>query len=59
MTQNSLFVLKIIKLFLLNSMENKKPRKISFTILEFFYDFLEFIWFWKKKKRGKFEHHWA
>jgi hypothetical protein len=40
-------------------MENKKPRKISFTILEFFYDFLEFIWFWKKKKRGKFEHHWA
>jgi hypothetical protein len=40
-------------------MENKKPRKISFTILGFFYDFLEFIWFWKKKKRGKFEQHWA
>jgi hypothetical protein len=28
-----------MKLFLLNSMENKKPRKIGFTILGFFYNF--------------------
>ena len=32
-------------------MENKKSRKISFTILGFFYNFLEFIWLGKKKKR--------
>jgi hypothetical protein len=29
-----------MKLFLLNSRENKKARKISFTILPFFYIFL-------------------
>jgi hypothetical protein len=29
-----------MKLFLLNSRENKKPRKIGFTILGFFYIFL-------------------
>jgi hypothetical protein len=40
-----------MKLFLLNTMENKKSRKISLTFLGFFYHFLEFIWFWKKKKR--------
>jgi hypothetical protein len=28
-----------MKLFLLNSRENKKPRKIGFTILGFFYIF--------------------
>jgi hypothetical protein len=29
-----------MKLILLNTMENKKPRKIGFTILGFFYTFL-------------------
>jgi hypothetical protein len=53
MPQNSLFNLKFMKLFLLNTMENKKPRKIGLTILGFFYNFLEFIWLWKKKKREK------
>jgi hypothetical protein len=33
MLQNSLFDLKIIKLFLLNTMENKEPRKIGLTFL--------------------------
>jgi hypothetical protein len=28
-----------MKLFLLNTRENKKPRKIGFTILSFFYNF--------------------
>ena len=42
-----------MKLFLLNTMENKKSRKIGFTILGFFYHFLKFIWFWKKKKKEK------
>jgi hypothetical protein len=42
-----------MKLFLLNTMENKKPRKIGFTILGFFYNFLEYIWLWKKKKKEK------
>jgi hypothetical protein len=41
MLQNSLFDLKIMKLFLLNSMENKEPRKIDLTFLPFFYTFLE------------------
>jgi hypothetical protein len=41
MTQNSLFVLKIIKLFLLNTMENKESRKIGLTFLGFFYNFLQ------------------
>jgi hypothetical protein len=40
MPYNSLFNLKIMKLFLLNTMENKKSRKIGLTILGFFYDFL-------------------
>jgi hypothetical protein len=47
MTQNSLFSLKIIKLFLLNSMENKETRKIGWTFLGFstvFYRFLKFLW---------------
>jgi hypothetical protein len=50
MPQNSLFPLKIIKLFSLNPRENKKPRKIGFTILGFFCNFLQFICLWKKKK---------
>jgi hypothetical protein len=29
-----------MKLFLLNTIENKKSRKIGFTILGFFYNFL-------------------
>jgi hypothetical protein len=41
MTQNSLFVLKIIKLFLLNTMENKESRKFGLTFLGFFYYFLQ------------------
>jgi hypothetical protein len=40
MPYNSLFNLKIMKLFLLKTMENKKSRKIGLTILGFFYDFL-------------------
>jgi hypothetical protein len=40
-----------MELFLVNTLENKKSRKISFKILGFFYNFLEFIWLWKKKKR--------
>jgi cytochrome c1 len=32
-------------------MENKESRKIGLTFLGFFYHFLEFIWFWKKKKK--------
>jgi hypothetical protein len=51
MLQNFLFVLKIIKLFLLNTMENKESRKIGLTFLGFFYHFLEFTWLWKKKKK--------
>jgi hypothetical protein len=51
MTQNSLFVLKIIKLFLLNTRENKESRKIGLTFLGFFYNLLEFICLWKKKKK--------
>ena len=59
MPQNSLFNLKIMKLFLLNTMENKKSRKIGLTILGFFYNFLEFIWLWKKKKRKNQQQYWA
>jgi hypothetical protein len=32
-----------MKLFLLNTRENNKPRKISFTILAFFYIFYIFL----------------
>jgi hypothetical protein len=40
-------------------MENNKPRKISFTILAFFYIFLHIskVFLKKKKKRGK--QNWA
>ena len=40
-------------------MENNKPRKISFTTLSFFYNFLQIskVFLKKKKKRGK--QNWA
>jgi hypothetical protein len=41
MLRNSLFDLKIIKLFLLNTMENKESTKIGPIFLGFFYNFLE------------------
>jgi hypothetical protein len=53
MTQKSLFVLKIIKLFLLNTMENKKSRKIGLTFLGFFYYFLKLLESCPKKKRKR------
>jgi hypothetical protein len=40
-----------MKLFLLNTMENKKSKKIGFTILGFFYNFLGFVYLWQKKKK--------
>jgi hypothetical protein len=48
-----------MKLFLLNSMENNKSRKIGFTILGFFYNFLHISKAGQKKKRGKSEQCWA
>jgi hypothetical protein len=41
MIQNSPFNLKIIKLFLLNTMENQESKKIGLTFLGFFYNFLK------------------
>jgi hypothetical protein len=40
-----------MKLFLLNSRENNKPRKIGFTILVFFYNFLHISKAGQKKKK--------
>jgi hypothetical protein len=51
MLQNSLFVVKIIKLFLLNTMENKEARKIGLTFLSFLYNFLQISKVLQKKKR--------
>jgi hypothetical protein len=59
MLQNSLFVLKIIKLFLLNTMENKESRKIGLTFLSFFYNFLHIFKVLLKKKRENPEQNWA
>jgi cytochrome c1 len=42
-----------MKLFLLNSRENKKSRKIGFTILAFFYIFLHISKVSLKKKKEK------
>ena len=42
-----------MKLFLLNTMENKKSRKIGLTILGFFYNFLQFPKASLKKKKEK------
>jgi hypothetical protein len=44
-----------MKLILLNTMENKKTRKIGFTILGFFYNFLWISKVLLKKKRKKIE----
>ena len=40
-------------------MENKKPRKISFTILSFFYNFLQISKVPLKKKRKNSKQYWA
>jgi hypothetical protein len=40
MSQNSLLELKIMKLFLLNTIENYKASKIGLVFLAFFYNFL-------------------
>jgi hypothetical protein len=48
-----------MSLFLLNTRENKKPRKIGFTILGFFYHFLKLLEFCWKKKRKRFEQYRA
>jgi hypothetical protein len=53
MLQNFPLDLKIIKLFLLNTMENKEPRKIGLTFLPFFYNFLQISQVLQKKKRKK------
>ena len=42
-----------MKLFLLNTMKNTKSRKIGFTILGFFYNFLWISKVLLKKKRKK------
>jgi hypothetical protein len=59
MPQNSLFNLKIMKLFLLNTMENKKSRKIGLTILGFFYNCLQFPKASLKKKKEKIKQYWV
>jgi hypothetical protein len=42
-----------MELFLLNTMKNKEPRKISLTFLGFFYHFLQLFKFLLKKKKEK------
>jgi hypothetical protein len=48
-----------MKLFFLNSRENKKPRKIGFTILPFFYIFLHISKVLLKKKKENTQQYWA
>ena len=48
-----------MKLFLLNSTENKKSRKIGLTFLSFFYNFLQFPKASLKKKKEKTKQYWA
>jgi hypothetical protein len=43
MPQNSLLELKIMKLFLLNTIGNQEPSKIGLVFLAFFYNFLEIL----------------
>jgi hypothetical protein len=48
-----------MKLFLLNSRENKESRKISFTILPVFYIFLQISKVFLKKKKENTQPYWA
>ena len=48
-----------MNLFLLNSRENKESRKISFTILPFFYSFLHISKVLLKKKKENTQQYWA
>jgi hypothetical protein len=48
-----------MKLFSLNSMENKKSRKIGLIFLGFFCNFLHLLEFCWKKKKKKNEQSWA
>jgi hypothetical protein len=48
-----------MKLFLVNTMENQESKKIGWTFLGFFYNFLEFIWLWKKKKKKNLQQYWT
>jgi hypothetical protein len=48
-----------MKLFLSNSRENNKSRKIGFIILGIFYHFLEFFKVLLKKKKEKQKQCWA
>jgi hypothetical protein len=41
MLYNFLFGLKLMKLFLLNTIRNYKPSKIGLAFLVFFYNFLD------------------
>jgi hypothetical protein len=59
MTQNSPFVLKIIQLFLLNTMKNKESNKIGLIFLTFFYNFLHISKVGQKKKNKNVEQFWA
>jgi hypothetical protein len=43
-----------MKLFLLNTIENKRSRKIGLTFLEFLYNFLQFPKALLKRKRKSF-----
>ena len=59
MPQNSLLELKIMKLFLLNTIENPEPSKIGLAFLAFFYNFLEILKVQKKKKKENMLQDWA
>jgi hypothetical protein len=48
-----------MKLFLINTMENQESNKIGWTFLGFFYNFLEFIWLSKKKKKKRLQQYWT
>jgi hypothetical protein len=51
MPQNSLLELKIMKLFLLNTIENPEPSKIGLAFLAFFKIFWKFSKSRRKRKR--------
>jgi hypothetical protein len=59
MLQNFLFDLKIMKLFLINTMKNQDSRKFGWTFLGFFYNFLQISKVLLKKKREKLKQCWA